>query len=175
MLLEQKMKDHGKQVFQTRHNLEKIDAQLHSVEEKFINNQISSDAYSRWHSNLTCKRIEAKNTIEKLSRVGQQTRTLLKTELQKLTDMNYVWLNANTAQKQELIQMLFDNRLYYQNKAYRTSYLMPAFSHNLLILKEKRLLYIDASDAKTGENPVMWSRADKGRTGYYRIFLYYRS
>lgn len=156
-LLEQKMKDQGKQLFQTRHNLEKIDAQLHSVEEKFINNQISSDAYNRWHSDLTCKRIEATNTIEKLTRSGQQTHLILKNELQRLTDLRFIWQSAGTTQKQELIRHLFDNRLYYQKDMYRTSYLMPAFSHNVLILKEKRLLDVDASNAKTGENPVRLS------------------
>ncbi len=156
-LLEQRMKEQGKQLLQARHNLEKINAQLHSVEEKFINNQMSADAYSRWHTDLTCKRLEANNTIEKISRAGQQTRMLLKTELQKLRDMKYVWQNADTLQKQELIRMLFDSRLYYQNHTYRTSYIMPVFTHNLLMLKEKRLLEVDAFDAKTGENPVRLS------------------
>ena len=56
--------------------------------------------------------------------------------------------------------MLFDSRLYYQNHTYRTPYIMPVFTHNLLILKEKRLLYVDASDAKTGENPVRLTHKD---------------
>ena len=97
------MKDQGKQLLQACHNLEKINMQLHSVEEKLINNRIRADAYSRWYTDFTCKRPEAKDTVEKLLPTGQQTRILLKTELQKLTGLNYVWQGAGTLQKQELV------------------------------------------------------------------------
>jgi hypothetical protein len=40
--------------------------------------------------------------------------------------------------------MVFDNSLYYQEGIYRTPYLMQVFTHNEVILKEKRLLLIDA-------------------------------
>ena len=38
---------------------------------------------------------------------------------------------------------MFDCSLYYKEGVNRTPYLMPTFSHNELILKEKKLLIID--------------------------------
>jgi hypothetical protein len=35
------------------------------------------------------------------------------------------------AQKHELLRMGFDSSLYYQNRVYRTLFIMPALSHNI--------------------------------------------
>lgn len=39
--------------------------------------------------------------------------------------------------------MVFDNNLYYQDKAYRTPAIRPLFAHNLHRMSDKDCLYID--------------------------------
>jgi hypothetical protein len=58
---------------------------------------------------------------------------------------------------------VFDSRLYYQNDLYRTTYLMEIFHHNLLILKDKKLLELDGNK-KTGHE-VRSGGGDRIRTG----------
>lgn len=56
---------------------------------------------------------------------------------------------ATITQKQELVRLEFDNRLYYKSDLYRTPYIMELFSHNLLKMNEQRLLEMDENE-KTG-------------------------
>lgn len=47
---------------------------------------------------------------------------------------------ATTIEKQYFIRKVFDNQLYYKDTIYRTPYMIEAFTHNNLILREKKLL-----------------------------------
>ncbi|HEY4060944.1 MAG TPA: hypothetical protein VGM30_03550 [Puia sp.] len=77
------------------------------------------------------------------------THALLVKNIGWLTDMEKVYLSCpTTAKKQELIRTVFDNSLWYEDRIYRTPYLIPELSHNELIMKEKGLLVIN----KKGEN-----------------------
>lgn len=87
----------------------------------------------------------------------------LRNELDKLSDLQSVYLSATLPQKQELLRKGFDNGLYYQNGLYRTPYMMPIFHHSILTLKEKRLLEMD-ENKKTGLE-VRSGGGDRIRTG----------
>lgn len=49
--------------------------------------------------------------------------------------MHYVYSEADTIQKREFIQRVFDNNLYYPNGIYRIPAMMDVFSHNHLKMK----------------------------------------
>lgn len=57
--------------------------------------------------------------------------------------MRFVYNSCSTEDKQKVLGKVFDNRLYYQNKVYRTPYMMKIFHHDSLILKQKQLLELD--------------------------------
>jgi site-specific DNA recombinase len=142
-LMDIRMKDNVKQLLVKRNELAKLEEQLLSVEEKWISNHLSLESYQRWYKDITQKRIHVKTIIHKLSTDQNEVFLLLRENLQELSDMQYVYNASSTMQKQELIRMVFDNRLYYKDKIYRTPYMMSIFTHNLLILKEKSLLELD--------------------------------
>ncbi|MFN2458869.1 MAG: zinc ribbon domain-containing protein, partial [Chitinophagaceae bacterium] len=71
-VLEQQMKENSKAAMKCRRELQMAEEQLHSVEEKFITNQVSSETYQRWHSDLTVKRLQLKSEIDKFSRGAEQ-------------------------------------------------------------------------------------------------------
>ena len=56
--------------------------------------------------------------------------------------------NAPPCKKQELLRTVFDNSLYYEDRIYRTPYLISELAHNELKMKEKGLLIIN----KKGKN-----------------------
>ncbi|MEO9146925.1 MAG: hypothetical protein ABI237_15355 [Ginsengibacter sp.] len=123
--------------------LEESSTKLCSVEEKWINNQMSFETYQRWYNDLTQKRMSLRAQISNLSQSQDETWVLLSKQFYKLNDMRSLYNAASTLQKQQIIRMGFDNRLYYQQQVYRTPYIMPIFNHNALILKEKNLLIIE--------------------------------
>jgi len=142
-LMDEKLKESRRQLQNLKHELTKTQEQLHSVEEKFINEQLAFEGYSRWNSELTQKRSLISAQMEKLNKHLNQDYLLLDENLLKLTNLQYVFEKSTTLQKQELIKTVFDSKLYYQDKLYRTSYIMPVFEHNIHILKQKQLLEID--------------------------------
>ncbi|HEY1869851.1 MAG TPA: hypothetical protein VGG71_02275, partial [Chitinophagaceae bacterium] len=94
--------------------------------------------------------------INELSKDHDQTHSLLKRNIDKLSDLRCVFYNATILQKQELLNQVFDSSLYYQNKIYRTPSIMPLFNHNTQVLKEKQLLIVDQMNEKRPESPAKW-------------------
>jgi site-specific DNA recombinase len=92
--------------------------------------------------------------LQHLRKDENETWFLIETELEKLTDLNYIYGAATTIQKQQLIRIGFDSRLYYRQGIYRTPYIMPVLSHNELILKEKNLLLLDKKNGNSMEFPL---------------------
>lgn len=150
--------------------LDEINNRLHSMEEKYISNKIEFDTYTKWHSDLTQQRVEAKANIEKLNRDDNELYMLMQDNLEKFTDLKYLYKNLETTEKGEFIRLMFDSKLYYQEGIYRTPYIIPSFSHNILILKEKRLLVLD--DKKGLLDKVPLSGAAGSKFKFLNISLY---
>ncbi len=81
-----------------------------------------------------------KASIEHLSSDQSKTYRILENNLEKLTDLEFVFNKTNALEKQELINMVFDQKLYYQEGMYRTPTMIDLLSHNCLIMREKGLL-----------------------------------
>src|SRR5687768_6503060 len=110
-----RLSDNRKLLLHKKTELEEAARQLHSMESKWIKNEINIDTYNRWHSQLNQKTIELKNKVAELGREDNENEMLLKNELDKLSDLQSVYLSATIPQKQELIRKGFDKALYYQN------------------------------------------------------------
>ena|ERR1035437_3844548 len=136
-------KDNKKQLLRVRTELLQCEEDLHSIENKWIQNQLHFETYSRCFDDAVRRRSALTSQIEILSKSEDEIYILLRENLEALTDMQYVYVHSNTEQKQVLVRKVFDNRLYYQNKIYRTPYMMDIFHHNLLILKQEQLLELD--------------------------------
>ena len=145
--LKSRVRDNGDILVEKKKELDTIEKSLHTIEHKFITNQIQFDTYDKWNRQLRDQRGQLTGDISRLQQDFEQTQMLLGKNLDRLSNMKLVYEKASTIQKQELIRLVFDNKLYYSNGSYRTGYIMPVFTHNALILKEKNLLYVD-SDIK---------------------------
>lgn len=127
-------------LFEKQRELEAEDSKLFAIEEKWITNKISHDTYERWFSSINSNRLSLKASIEHLSSDQSKTFRILENNLEKLTDLEFVFNKTNALEKQELINMVFDQKLYYQEGMYRTPTMIDLLSHNCLIMREKGLL-----------------------------------
>ncbi len=142
---------------QRRKQLEAQEKKLISLEEKWINDQVSHETYQRWYTDITNNRISLKAEIEVLTRDVEEAWMIHEAELEKLTDLRYLYNSITIPQRHELLGQVFDNGLYYQDRIYRTPYLMQTFTHNALTLKHKSLLVIDGWDYENDHSPLKWS------------------
>lgn len=161
-LLEEQLKENSKILRIKKNEYAKAQEELESVEQKWIRNQMSFETYQRWYTKYTDERMLLNEQIKKLSQDQNETFLLMQDELEKLNDMKYLYDSAETIQKQNMIRIVFDSSLYYQNKIYRTPFMMQIFQSNTLILKEKGLLIYDDKKSKIS-NPRS-SGAERTRT-----------
>ncbi len=95
-----------------------------------------------------------KGSVECLNRDDNKAFDILNKHLNLLTDMRYVYTQANTFQKREFVSMVFDNNLYYQEGIYRTPIMMDIFTHNSWEMKEKGItLRLSLSAEREGFEP----------------------
>lgn len=120
---------------------------LLKVEEKFINDQLTAEAYKRWTAQYSNEVLQLQHQIESVDRSDDEMRLLLHNNLERLTDIPFLLSGADGTQRERFLNMVFDNGLYIKDKIYRTPYLMDIFHHNKLILNQKKLLIIDEKRA----------------------------
>ena len=138
-----KMKDNNRLLEDKKRELEKIETSLYSLEQKWIEEKVTFETYNRWFRDYTHQRSYLHAQVSQLSRGVNAAHALLADNISFLKDMRYVYNISTTTQKHELISVVFDNCLYFQDGVYRTPFLLPQLSHNELIMREKRVLFVE--------------------------------
>ena len=113
-LFDDKLKSHKQLLKLRKADYEEIQVKIKSVEEKWINNQMSHETYTRWHTDLSKQRHALKIQIDTLGQTGDKTSKLFAKELEDLSNLKEIYHKATTIQKHELVRTVFDNRLYYK-------------------------------------------------------------
>ena len=129
---EEKLRDNKQLLGAKTSEYNDVDRKLKSVEEKWINNQIAHETYSRWYTELNKQKQALKVQVDMLAAKEQDIFQRYENEFQRLKSLKEIYHSASTIKKQELIKVVFDSRLYYKNSTYRTPYLLNLFSTNLL-------------------------------------------
>jgi site-specific DNA recombinase len=142
-MLKEMLSQQQRSLLQKRTQYSKLQDKIESLEEKWITNKIEFETYNRWFASFNQERITLNAELERLQRNTSRADDLLKTNLDQLRSIDVIYEKAGITDKQEIVRRVFDSSLYYQNRTYRTAYVMPVFAHNLLILKQQQLLIVD--------------------------------
>lgn len=153
-LMEEKTKEAKIRVSSIVQQLTKMEGEMQSLEQKFIQNQVNFETYNRWHSTYSTKMAGLREERTRIDRELDQVELLVSANLERVQDLKYIYTIADTVSKQNLIKKVFDNRLYYQKDRYRTTYIMPLFAHNLQKLSELHLLEFDGMLPKSDDVEV---------------------
>ncbi|MBL0202414.1 MAG: recombinase family protein [Chitinophagaceae bacterium] len=137
------MKETKKELQQIKIEVEQAVQDFDNLELKFIRNELNFDSYNRRRNEFYSNQVYLKARKEQLSKTDNEYLELLYNNLDLLTDMNYVYNAATIEQKQDVLRKVFDNGLYYSEQIYRTPSLMNIFNPNELILREKKLLFVE--------------------------------
>lgn len=131
-----------------KEELDSVQDKLNAVDEKFITDQITRETYDSWITNYNSQILSLKATIQRMGTDMNKTFKILARHIDLLTDMKYVYTEADLHGKRELVKLVFDSNLYYFEGIYRTPTMLQMFDHNSLKMKEKRLLVYE----KKGES-----------------------
>ena len=156
--VDKEMENNRKKAIEKKRQLQEVEEKLFSVEEKWISNNINKDTYDRWHSIYNKEISNLKGAVERLGNDQSRAFSILEDRLELLTDMKHVYSRADTLQKREFVNMVFDSNLYYENDIYRTPTMLGLFSHNHLKMKEKGLLIYEKKEGLLDEDPLSGER-----------------
>lgn len=150
--MSEKMEEGKKRLAVVQRDHAAVKNNLNSLEEKFILNQINAETYSKWYNSYKTQEAACKFEIEQLTNSQESGWKNFREQLPKITDVPNIYNSADLLQKQSFLKGVFNSQLTYSEGVYRTPYLLPLFSHNALILKEKRLLIIEQPLEKSVES-----------------------
>ncbi len=152
--MELQLQNRDQELKELKKELHTIITNMHSLEEKFITGDITSETYKRWHSKYSASESHLRYRMEMLSDNNKAQWNLFNQALPKLGDVKLLYSWATVAQKQSLINLVFNSQLRYVDGVYRTPFLLPLFSLNTASLQEKRLLEVEQPDEIIEENKL---------------------
>lgn len=91
-----------------RCELQEAEDKLISLEEKWIQNDISKETYQRWYGTFNDNVLTIKGTIERLSKNRNQAFSILDKNLALLGDLRFVYERSETLEKREFVSQVFD-------------------------------------------------------------------
>lgn len=113
---------------------------LESLEQKFIENQISHDTYSKWHQSYN-EELDSYKVQDPVKEANIWKRYEKETE--KLQDLKGTYVGLPVLQKQRFINLVFNYSLSYELNTFTASDVIPPFTHAARALNEKGLLKIN--------------------------------
>lgn len=146
--IQNEMKQNLVQSRSTKLELERCQEDLYSLEEKWIRNEVTHDTYQRFYTIYSDKITVMREKIERCTTDTQGVYKIFNKNLDYLTDLRYVYENMEVLEKRELVKLVFDSNLYYENGVYRTPTMLEILSHNHLKMKEQNVLIYQ----KKGDN-----------------------
>lgn len=116
---------------------------LTRTEEKFMDDEISKDTCKKWERKYPEERSRLEEEISYLkSNIDEEVDEELKL-LPHLLDMETLFSHAMINQQHSILNEVFKQGITFRDDAFRTPSVNPAFSHSVLKMKEKGLLFVE--------------------------------
>ncbi len=131
------------QVNSKKEELDEVNKKIDNLEEKLINDQIDSQTYKKWFKRLRGQKAILEGEIQELNKEHSTSWITAEKLLPSLTNIPEIFEKANIFQKHSILREVFKAGLMFNEGSFRTPFINPALSHNLLILKEKGLLFLE--------------------------------
>lgn len=123
--------------------LKSIEGKLDTLEDKYFSRAINQESYDKWRIRYENERYVVLKAIDDLKSSLPQEWTKYSANISKLKNINYLYNIADVNGKKSFIDMVFNNKLYYQDGIYRTPYIHSTFSSKAALVKEKGLLILE--------------------------------
>lgn len=130
--------------------IRELDAKIHSLEEKFINNAVGKEMYDRWKPKFETERIEA---LDALNAIGKHDAGLwreFEAGLADLGKLDVVFASSDVHAKKELLSLLFGQNLVKTAEGFRTEYVMPYFLYKALQINKLQVVENEKTAPENG-------------------------
>lgn len=108
---------------------ETLAKKIESLERKYIDDKIAFETYTRYCTEYKAQLHQLNNEIVELTKDTDELWELYRQHLPRLTDLYWIYYNAELTMKQELTRKIFPGGLIKEKVGYRTAFLEPTFHH----------------------------------------------
>lgn len=161
--LEVNLKDRNRKIQKISAEYAAITEKVDALEEKYITNKIEQSTYEKWFpifsKDLNGKAIE----LDDLKRDDSKTRKLYDTVLPYLSDLNWIYNQADVEGKQTFLKGIFWGGFTKEMVGGRTALINPMFHPNSLKIGALLRIGKGESSANSATSPVC--TRSRGRTG----------
>ena len=111
-----------------KQDCENLQKKIDSIEKKYIEDSLEYTTYQKWSSGFKKEMFEKTNKVNALAGDDSALRAQYKTHLPYLTDINWLYDQADIGNKQALLRNVFLGGLSKEKESYRTAFIHPLFS-----------------------------------------------
>ncbi|WP_409516695.1 recombinase family protein [Empedobacter sp.] len=148
-LLKSKLKSEAGDIVILRKKKASLTSKKEKLEEKFLDDKIDDDTYSRWHDSLKKDLLSVESKIKSIEQTNSNFDTYYNSSITQLNSVKNIFHLASSQEKMNFIEIVFGRELMYDGKVYRTPYLNSLFTSKALILKGKNLLFYDKKNEES--------------------------
>jgi site-specific DNA recombinase len=133
--------------------LSEIEQKIDKLEKRYMDDEIEHETYRKYFKKYKSERAILTDQIKTLA---TNTVELLERQLariKQLTRVVEIFGRAELSQQHAFLRVVFKHGFKFFEGVVRTPWIHPAFNHNLLILKEKRLLFLEQPNQNSGGIP----------------------
>lgn len=149
------LNDKGSKINKVEKELNTIQGKINAAEEKYLlNPKMSKETYQKVINSLNDDKTRILAEKALLDTDVNVYYTRLNELIPKLSQLTTYFNAMPVIQQQQLVKVVFNQSLFYENSTYRTPSLLEVFTHKSLELKEKGLLVIEQPLSISGAPPM---------------------
>ncbi|MCR8560468.1 recombinase family protein [Mucilaginibacter sp. BJC16-A38] len=134
-------------------NLAEIEKKIDKLEERLMNDEIESDTYKKYFKKFNSEKMVLKEEINHLKAGNSELMTAQFEQMKHLLCISAIFKKAEISQQHVFLKRVFKHSLTFIEGVFRTPWIHSLFEHNLLIMKQKRLLFLEQPDGNFGGIP----------------------
>lgn len=164
--LQAALKGRVEQIGERQTELADLEGKIERLEEKMMNDEIEPNTYKKWFGKYAGEKAFLTSEIQKLKAHDKSNWEKIMKLLPTLLDIPGIFEKAEINDQHSLIREVFKHPLTYKDGQCRTPTINPAFAHNYLKIKEKRLLDIEQPPLDLSANPMCTQSGNRTRTPF---------
>lgn len=153
--IEEKLKSQETDIARVTRELKSLQLQIETAERKFLKGNVSEETYGKVIAELQGDQARHQLELAELNTNQIAYFGRLNTYLSGLENLRASFERQSIETQHQIVNLVFDNNLYYSNDFYRTPRLLHALSGNELELKEKGLLIVEKPSINLNKIPCV--------------------
>ena len=134
-------------------NLEEVEQKIERLEERLINEEIETETYRKYFKKFSS---EKSILIEEIKYLKEGNDNMLSNQLERIKSLmkvSVLFAECEVSHQHVFLKKVFKHSLTFIEGVFRTPWVHSLFQHNLLILSEKRLLFVEQPNDNFGGIP----------------------